>query len=136
MEILYKIIGIALITCLGTLLIKPTKPDFATIISIVGGIIILLLVLNYLSTIFDTFNSIIEKTGVNKSVFTIILKIVGIGYLTEFTASMCNDTGNGSLGDKVLVGGKLIIMVMALPIVTSILEIIMELIPTWKEYYL
>ena len=130
MDSLYKIIGIALITCIATLIVKPVRPDFAVFISIVGGIIILFMLAGYLTDIFDVFNQIFNFTNVNSSLYKIIFKIIGVGYLVEFTASLCSDTGNNSLGDKVLLGGKIIILVMALPIVTSILEIVMELLPT------
>lgn len=129
METLYKIIGIALITCVSFIIIKPIRNDFAIIISVVGGIIITFYIFSYLSGIFDIFNGIFKITGVNGSVYSIILKIIGIAYLTEFTANICSDTGNSSLGDKVLLGGKIIILVMALPIVTGILNIVMELLP-------
>lgn len=130
MDSLYKIIGIALITCIATLIVKPVRPDFAVFISIVGGIIILFMLAGYLTDIFDVFNQIFNFTNINSSLYKIIFKIIGVGYLVEFTASLCSDTGNNSLGDKVLLGGKIIILVMALPIVTSILEIVMELLPT------
>ena len=130
MDSLYKIIGIALITCIATLIVKPVRPDFAVFISIVGGVIILFMLAGYLTDIFDVFNQIFNFTNVNSSLYKIIFKIIGVGYLVEFTASLCSDTGNNSLGDKVLLGGKIIILVMALPIVTSILEIVMELLPT------
>ncbi len=129
MDTLYKIISIALITCIACLIVKPIRPDFAIFISIVGGIIIIFYMLSYLTNIFDIFNNIFQISGVNGSLYSVIFKIIGIGYLTEFTASICNDTGNSSLGDKVLLGGKIIILVMALPIVTSILDIVMELLP-------
>ena len=129
METLYKIIGIALITCVSFIIIKPIRNDFAIIISVVGGIIITFYIFSYLSGIFDIFNGIFKITGVNGSVYSIILKIIGIAYLTEFTANICSDTGNSSLGDKVLLGGKIIILVMALPIVTGILNIVMEMLP-------
>ena len=129
METLYKIIGIALITCVSFIIIKPIRNDFAIIISVVGGIIITFYIFSYLSGIFNIFNGIFKITGVNGSVYSIILKIIGIAYLTEFTANICSDTGNSSLGDKVLLGGKIIILVMALPIVTGILNIVMELLP-------
>ena len=128
MDTLYKIISIALITCIACLIVKPIRPDFAIFISIVGGIIIIFYMLSYLTNIFDIFNNIFQISGVNGSLYSVIFKIIGIGYLTEFTASICNDTGNSSLGDKVLLGGKIIILVMALPIVTSILDIVMELL--------
>ena len=129
MDTLYKIISIALITCIACMIVKPIRPDFAIFISIVGGIIIIFYMLSYLTNIFDIFNNIFQISGVNGSLYSLIFKIIGIGYLTEFTASICNDTGNSSLGDKVLLGGKIIILVMALPIVTSILDIVMELLP-------
>lgn len=130
MDIIFKIVAIGLITCVATLIIKPIRTDFAILISIVGGLIILFMIINYLTGIFDTLQNIIGITNLNSSLYTLLLKIVGIGYLIEFTAGICNDTGNVSLGDKILLGGKIIIMVMALPIITSILEIIMELLPS------
>lgn len=130
MDSLYKIIGIALVTCVACLVVKPVRPDFAIFVSIVGGITILLFMLSYLSSVFNVFNSIFKITGINSSLYGIIFKIIGIGYLTEFTASICSDTGNASLGDKVLLGGKIIILVLSLPIITSILDIVMELLPS------
>ncbi len=130
MDTLYKIISIAIITCIASLIIKPVRPDFAIMLSIVGGIIIIFYLISYLSNVFESFNNIFNVTGINSSLYSIIFKIIGIGYLTEFTASICQDTGNASLADKVLLGGKIIILVMALPIVTSILDIVVELLPS------
>lgn len=130
MEIIFKIIAIGLITCLATMVVRPIRSDFAVIIGLVGGLIILFMVINYLATIFEVFKEIIGITGLNSSLYTLLLKIIGVGYLIEFTAGICSDTGNSSLGDKVLLGGKIIILVMALPIITNILQIIMELLPT------
>ena len=129
MDSLYKILGIAIITCIACLVIKPIRTDFAIFISIVGGLIIIFYMISYLSSIFGIFNNIFNVSGVNGSIYSVIFKIIGIAYLTEFTASICSDTVNSSLGDKVLLGGKLVILVMSLPIVTSILDIVMELLP-------
>ena len=134
MDSLYKIISIAIITCVACLIVKPIRSDFAVFISIVGGIIVLFYAISYLSQIFDVFNNIFNISGINSSIYSVVLKIIGIGYLTEFTAGICNDTGNSSLGDKVLLGGKIVILVMAIPIVTSILDIVVELLPRWENW--
>lgn len=133
MDSLYKILSIALITCIACLVVKPIRSDFAIFISIVGGIIIVFYMLSYLSSIFDVFNNIFHVSGINGSLYSVIFKIIGVAYLTEFTASICSDTGNSSLGDKVLLSGKIIILVMSIPIVTSILDIVMELLPGWRQ---
>ncbi len=130
MDIIIRIVAIGLITCLATLIVKPVRSDFAIFIAIAGGLVILFLVLGYVSDIFDTFRSIISATGVSSDLYKILIKIIGIGYLIEFAVGVCTDTGNSSLGDKILLGGKIVIMVMALPIVTNILQIIMGLLPS------
>lgn len=130
MEVIFKIIAIALLTVIATVVVKPVRNDFALIIALTGGIILLMLVLGYVGQVFSVMREIIALSGVSSSLYTLLLKIVGVGYLVEFTAGICSDTGNSSLGDKVLLGGKVIILVMALPIVTNILQIIVELLPT------
>ena len=130
MDILFKIIGIMIITCIASLIVKPVRNDFAMLISMVGGIIILVMILSSLSSAISLINSIAQKTGVNGNLLSIVFKIIGIGYLTEFSASMCADAGSAGLGDKVLLGGKIVILVMSLPIITSILDIVMELLPS------
>ena len=134
MEIIIKIVAIGLVTCLATLIVKPVRNDFAIFIAIAGGLVITFLVLDYLTDIFDVFKNIISTTGVSSNLYKLLIKIIGIGYLIEFAVGICVDTGNSSLGDKVLLGGKIVIMVMALPIITNILQIIIGLLPTWKSY--
>lgn len=130
MEVIFKILAIALITVIATVIVKPVRSDFALIITITGGILILVMIIGYLTDVLSVIKQIVSLSGISSSLYTLILKIVGIGYLVEFTAGICSDTGNSSLGDKVLLGGKIIILIMALPIVTNILQIIMELLPS------
>ena len=129
MEAIFKIIAIGLITCFAVLIIKPVKADFALLVAVVGGVILVTMTLNYFTSIFSTFSTIIEKTGLSHNIFSLVLKVVGIGYLTEFSAGLCSDCGNGGLADKMLLAGKVVLLVMSLPIITDILEIVTELLP-------
>ena len=125
---LFKIVGIGLITCIACLIVRQVKPDVASIIMMAGGVVILLMVVDYVAQIFDVFKVIIDKTGLTSNLFSIVLKIVGVGYLTEFAANICSDTGCNSLSDKILLAGKILILVMSLPIVTNIVEIVVGLL--------
>lgn len=128
MEI-FRIIGVGIITAITALVVRQVKPEISVIISITGGILMLLLIANSLTSVFETFNSVIEKSGLTKGLFSAILKIVGVGYIAEFSASLCQDAGANSVADKILLGGKIVILVLALPIVTNIIEIISGLLP-------
>ncbi|MBR4407999.1 MAG: stage III sporulation protein AD [Clostridia bacterium] len=126
---IFKILALAILTCIATIIVKQVKPDFASIVAIAGGVVILLFILNYLGDILSVFQGIISKTGLSPSLFSTILKIIGIGYLTEFTANLCNDSGNSSLATKVGLAGKVIILFISLPIITNLIEIILEILP-------
>jgi len=119
-----KIIGVALLTTFAVLVLKPTKPEIAALVSIAGGIIVLLMFVNSLSGVIINITSIVSRTGIKSEVFSALLKIIGIGYLTEFAAGICNDAGNNSMAQKVLLAGKVIILVLALPIINNLIEIV------------
>ncbi len=124
-----KIIGIGLITVVASMLVKPMKPEISIIIILCGGILILSQTINYIIDIVNAFTDVVNKTGLDLNLLKIVLKIIGVGYLTEFSAGLCNDSGNSSIADKIIFAGKIIILFIALPIVTKIIEIIMEILP-------
>lgn len=123
-----KLVGIGIVISLIVVLLKQTKPEFALLALLAGSVLMLVYVLNYFSSIFAVFKEIINKTGINSELFAIVLKIIGVGYLVEFGASVCNDSGNTAIGDKIVLGGKIIIFAMALPIITNLFDLLLELL--------
>jgi stage III sporulation protein AD len=128
MEVL-QIVGIGFVTCIAALLLKQIKPELAVLVAMCGGILLLLMTVNYLTEVVGVFNIIVQKTGLSSGIFSIIIKMIGLGYLIEFTANLCQDAGMGGLGDKVLLAGKLMIFTMSLPVIYNIIEIVVELLP-------
>lgn len=59
-----------------------------------------------------------------------ILKIIGIAYIAEFGAQITRDAGQGSIASKIELAGKILILVMAIPILTVLIETIIELLPS------
>ena len=127
MEIL-KILGVGIITTIAYIVIKHIKPEFSSLILIAGSCLILCLIVGYIADIMHVIDKILTQTGINKDVFNIILKIIGIGYLVEFGANFCNDAGNSSIADKILVAGKLIILFVSMPIITSLFNTVLGLL--------
>ncbi len=127
MEI-FKIIAIGIITTIAVLVVKQTKPEIAVFIGLAGSLLIIFEIINALSSVFLMFNSIITKTGVSNELFGVLLKIIGVGYLTEFSASLCADCGSSSIADKIMLGGKIVILILAMPIFFSIINIITGLL--------
>lgn len=128
MEI-FKIVGIGLLTCVVATLIKQIRPEFYIVVILSGSVVILMMIVNELQVLFDYFLTIFGQTGLDYELFASILKILGVGYLTEFASGICVDSGNASIGDKIILAGKVLIVVLSLPIITSLLDIIIEILP-------
>lgn len=125
-----KIIGIALIALIIIILIKQYRPEFAIYISLLTGVLILLLVIDQLSEIISLLQSLATKASINSSFLGLLIKITGIAFLAEFAVSVCKDAGEGAIASKIEIGSKIIIIAMSIPIISSLLEIILKILPT------
>lgn len=124
-----KILGIGLISVILVIIIKQYKPEFAVYISLMAGAAIILLVVSKLTGIVSLLTALSDKAGVNKEFLSILLKITGIAILTEFAVSICKDLGESSIANKVDLGGKIIIISISIPIISSLLENVIEILP-------
>lgn len=127
MEIV-KVVISAILIVFVIIIIKQIKPELAIGITILGSISLLLYILSFFSPIVEIFDKIINSTGLNTNLFTILLKIIGIGYLVEFCADICSDSGNSAIANKVILGGKVFIFILAIPIITDLFDIIIQLL--------
>ena len=121
---LAKIIGVGLVTAIAALILKSSKPELAFAVTIAGGVIILIFALDMLGASLQIFTDIAEKTGIDQSLVKIILKIVAIGYLVEFSAGIVEDFGSKSIADKLVLAGKVIIFTVSIPIIQSLITLI------------
>ena len=125
---IFQLVGIAFITAVAAILVKSTKPELAVVITIAGSIILLLFVLEVFRGSISLFTDIAQATGLDATIVKTLLKMIGIGYLVEFSAGILNDFGQNSLADKLIFCGKILILVLAVPILESILALVGELI--------
>ena len=125
-----KIIGIGLVALIIIILLKQYKPEFAIYISLLAGVLILLLVMDQLTEIISLLQSLASKASINSTFLALLLKITGIAFLAEFAVSVCKDAGEGAISSKIEIGSKIIIIAMSIPIISSLLEIILKILPT------
>lgn len=124
-----QIVGLALITTLLLLILRQEKPVMAVVLSIVFSVIIFTLMMGKMAAIIDVMKEMTRKAEINYFFLGTMLKILGVAYLGEFAAAICQDAGEQAVAKKVEFASKIIIAVLALPIMIAILESLMELIP-------
>ncbi len=124
-----KIIGIGLIAVIIVIILKQYKPEFTVYISICAGAIILGLVMTRISGIIQLLTELSNKVSDTNGFLTVLIKITGIAFLTEFAVSICKDSGESAIASKVDLGGKVIIISMSIPIISALLETIVHVLP-------
>nr|WP_092067317.1 stage III sporulation protein AD [Dendrosporobacter quercicolus]NSL46521.1 stage III sporulation protein AD [Dendrosporobacter quercicolus DSM 1736]SDL54088.1 stage III sporulation protein AD [Dendrosporobacter quercicolus] len=128
MEII-QIIGLGFVVTLLILIIRRERPELAVQLSLTLATIIFLLILNKISVVLDLFRDLAEKASISQLYLNTLLKIIGIAYITEFGAQVCRDAGEGAIAGKIEFAGKVLVMVMAIPIIALVLDTIVRLIP-------
>lgn len=125
---IFQLVGIAFVTAVAALILKGTKPELAFAVTIAGSIILLLFVFEAFRGSMSIFSEIASETGIDSALVKVLLKMVGIGYLVEFSAGILNDFGQNSVADKLIFCGKIVILVLAIPILESVLNLIKQLL--------
>lgn len=128
MSEILKLIGVAFVTSVTAMLLKGTKPELSFAVTATGIIVMLLFLLDGLQDTISVFTRIARLTGVKNGLLRVLLKIVGVGYITEFGAGVLSDFGSNALADKVTLGGKITIVVLSLPIFEGVLTVLGELL--------
>ncbi len=128
MEII-KIVGIGIVATVLIVLLKNTKPEFALFISMLTGVIIFTMILGELSYIIGTLNNLARRVNIEFAYFSTILRIIGIAYIVEFGAQISRDAGEDSIAMKIELGGKVLILVLAIPILLALMELIIKILP-------
>lgn len=121
---LIKIVAIGIIASILALTIKAWKPEISIQITIVAGIVLFLIAVSKLSILFDYFSVFAQNAGINNLYSGILLKVTGVAYITEFGAEICKDAGENSIASKIELAGRILIAVLAVPILGTLLELI------------
>lgn len=128
MEEVFKIVAFAIISVVLILLLKEQKPEISLMLTMAASIFIMFFAINKMSAIFELLDILVSKSGINKEFLTIILKITVIAYIVEFGKNICIDAGQSSIATKLEMAGKVIIVVLSLPIISSLVNILTGLV--------
>ena len=129
MSEIIKIVGIGILALIVIIILKQYRPEFAMYISLLAGISILLIAMQKMGEVVGLIQSISERASINSKFLSILLKITGIAILTEFAVSICKDSGESAIASKIEIGSKVVIISMSIPIISSLLEVMLNILP-------
>jgi stage III sporulation protein AD len=129
MDIL-QIVGIALLAAVLILVIREQKPMFAFLLAAFTGIGIFLALVGKIGGVITVLEDLAARSGIPSVYLKTLLKIIGIAYIAEFGAQIVRDAGLESVASKVEFAGKILILMMAIPIISVIVDTVLGLLPS------
>ena len=108
------------------LMVKQQKSEYALYLSLSAVVLILVFSMNRLQVVMETIRKIEQYTGIDVAMLKILVKLMGITYVAEFSASICQDAGYQTIARQIEILGKLTFLVMSMPILLALLQTIRE----------
>lgn len=119
---LTTILGICVIAAILAIILKENKYEYAIVLSLVAGSLILLSLLSSMLNAFFEIRNIISRAGIDSSYFLVAFKALGICIITGFTADLCRDFGQTALAGRAELAGRCAIFLISLPLLSSLLK--------------
>lgn len=123
------IVKISLLGVCGVMLgflLKSTKPEYASFITMAIGLLILGLAVGKVTYLFQTLDKIQESLPIDGSYISTLVKMIGITYIGQFSSAICKDAGYQAIGSQIELFCKLSVMVLSMPVLLALLETIQE----------
>ncbi len=123
-----QLICIALTTAILCVTVKQFKPEFSLPLLLVGSAALLLGLAPQIASMIEAVQRMAQNCGIDNKYIQIVIKTTGIACLCSIAASMCRDAGQSALGSKIELGGRLTILVLAMPVVSELYYVILQCI--------
>lgn len=123
-----QVVGFALIATVLAVTLRRDKPELGLLVGVAAGTVIFLAMIGRIGAVISVFSGIAGRAGLNLIYLNTILKIVGVAYIADFGAQVCRDAGEGALAVKVEFAAKVLILVLALPIIVGLLDLLLKLV--------
>ena len=127
MDIFLKATGLVLIAVILGLILSGNK-HFALILTLAVCAMVGISAVSYLRPVISLLNELQTLGGWNREFFSILLKTVGLGMITEITMLICADSGNAVLGKMIQLISNAAMLWIALPLFTGLMELIKDVL--------
>lgn len=122
-------VGLGLVAAVLAVVLRHNRPEMAMFLSIAVGIIIFAALIGKIGSVLDVLRELSSRANLSMIYLGTILKIVGIAYIADFGAQICRDAGEGAVASKIEFAAKILVLVLAVPIVLAVLNSLIRVVP-------
>ncbi len=123
-----SVVVLALLAALMAVVLKQYKPEYAVVITIITAAVILIGIISMIVPIISEIRKMMDQAAIDYDYITILIKAVGICYITQFASDVCKDAGQISISNKIELAGKVALCLSALPLYRDLLSLTQTII--------
>lgn len=128
MNVVIQVVAFSLVVMFLYLVLKENKSVVASMLLLVSGIIIYIFIFPYIKEIMMFVETMTENSGIDVTYIQIVMKIIAISYLATFCSVLCKDVGINTMATKVEFTAKIMILLLAIPIMRNVLDSILKIL--------
>ncbi len=121
---MFKTALIGIMTVMIAMAMKQGKAEFATFVSFTGSLLIAWIAVMLFEGITGSFERLERLIGLDTEYLALLMKMIGVTYISEFASSLCRDAGYSAVAGQIELVGKLTILTMGMPVVLALLELL------------
>ena len=126
---IFQVVATGVLSAVLAITIKKQSPEIALIITIAASVLIFLMILPMLTQAVGVLSHVGAMLDGGMQYVSLALRVIGVAYMAELGASVCADAGETAIATKIDLGGRVIIMVLAMPVVVDIIGVVLGLLP-------
>lgn len=126
MEII-KVAIVGIVGIIAAIQFKNTKPEYSLYIGFAVGLFAFSYACRILMALTEEVMGIKIFLNGEDRYLGILLKVIGIAYLCEFSAGICKDAGFPGVAGQIEVFGKLSVLFAGMPILLAVIQTIQQM---------
>ena len=123
-----SIVAIGVIGALISLIIKQYKPEYSMIVSLLTAVLMLINIIGWIIPIISDIKSMMNRANISYQYITILIKAVGVCYITQFACDVCKDSGQNAIASKIELAGRVSICVLSIPLFSELISLVETII--------
>lgn len=120
------IVAVGIITTIIAIFLKQHNKEYALLVSLAGGILIFWFIIKNSSEVFSFAENLIKLSKIPDESFKLLLKVLGLSYITQISSDMCKDAGESAMASKLEIAGKVSILLVSIPLFEKVIKMIIN----------
>lgn len=130
MHTILRLVSVGIIGTVLLAVVREERKDLGVVLRLAIGVALLLILIVPLAEVLAGFLKLVDQAQIRGLYLGLLLKVIGIAYLATFAAHIAYDSGEAGIGWRIEVGAKIVILALALPLVSAILQTVLKMIPS------